>query len=213
MTPVPPFFTLHMAACKFGRRLLPWVAGALLLEGCGHAYHGDGQFADYGIGASNNRYVLTLPTVDLCKKGEYAYHIGRLPSELFDARLRYPRRGMTAPEAEKVRDGLSAIGVSLKVTDEKGTLFHEYAGPLKTWGSTRQFPGNYGGSGSIERDDITWTLTGNLFGYGLEDQRNLFGIPYGTYDERVVSFSITGPLPALQPHCEAIMEIEGGGWK
>jgi hypothetical protein len=178
------------------------------LGGCGYTYQGDGQFVDNGITDANTRYSLTVPGIDLCKKATYRLNVGRLPSDHWSGALRFPQPNMEREEAEKVPDLFTSKIIEMRVSDKKsGEVFHDYEGKLRHLSD-----GLAAAPWDASLGDGYIYLDIGIDAFGLYDPKNIFGIPFGTYSEREIVFSVIEPLH-LEPYCDAVLELETGGWK
>lgn len=112
----------------------PCVA-AILLSGCFHAvfYSGDGRFADNGILAYSNRYVIDLGPIDLSAPGTYTYQLSGLPRAEFTVGI-----DVTEDKPNRLFGVVHyAASVRMQMQTSEGETVIQEEGPLDSW--TRTF--------------------------------------------------------------------------
>jgi hypothetical protein len=96
-------------------------------------YSGDGEIEDRGWLACGARYVISFPTIQLDKSGDYTYEMRSLPavdcSVIFDIG-RHSNRGETG-----LRDLVAEAEVLLhaELSDCSGRIVGQFGGPLGQW--------------------------------------------------------------------------------
>lgn len=174
------------------RILLGIIFSLFFMTGCYFVsmYSGDGILIDNGMSAAIDRYVLTLDSVDLSRKGTKKYRIANLPVAKFWVGI----------EVEVEPKDQSLIGeksinptVSLKLSDSEGNVIFEKEGELASW---------------------SWELRGNkptLSFIGGTDNggTHLEPKPPNEYE---ITFTVLEPYSG-QSKISASLKMKSGGWK